>query len=443
MGLPISNAFNSIYSELNTLPDVSKLKASDIDRLKEKIPNNSKWNISPLERSRVSRDIKKFGPEVNRRVALIADTAQNGFQDIKAAIKKNGHNCLINSSKLIDLIDNPELTIGEKRQQIVKELISELSLVKNDPSKKAKLAQISPEEKQKLLALKQAFINAASTDEKIEVLDKLESHQNLALVSMDDPQFVNGLLFEIPRHAAKKGLLSLFFQGEVEKYHPPASYKDLEESIKKTDGYTIPLNLAEWTEKLENASSSATRILTPALKDLSKRLTKKTKVSVGEYFQAVFSSKMRREIAERKILARSIPEIDALRQKVKFKSQDRAHFKNVKRNCLEIEKNPRLPALRLQARMELDKDISLSELDNALDRLNEGSVGHVQDLILKYEIKNEEAFLKLLAIRLAHFPALAAALSSNNYDNSPELKQFVRKLNLARSTVLRTLASYE
>ena len=43
----------------------------------------------------------------------------------------------------------------------------------------------------------------------------------------------------------------------------------------------------------------------------------------------------------------------------------------------------------------------------ALDNLNENSLSGVQDLIKEYGIDNEDALIKLLAIRLTHFPVLA------------------------------------
>lgn len=458
MSSPLSNAFNSYYSELSNCNNIDQLKPSDISRLMKKMPVIPKLSFSPFERSRIIRDMKTHGLDVKRRLADIKNTAQNGFEDIKIALNENGFNCLFNPSKLQDVLNNQNLTFGEKRTLIVNELASNFKNISDDPSIKASLAKILPDEREKLVLIKDAFLVAKTPEEKAKVLEELnhgsfsqvlKNFKNLCLISIDDPKFMHAALFEIPYDTQppipiREALLSLFFQGDPEKYHSSASYTAIKEDIIGFHDYkSIPKKLENWNEKINENSNPSLRTLTPALKNLSKRLTKHTHVSIGDYFRAIFSPKIKAQNNQKNAIAKTIPQIEKLREKLKSKTTDRAHFKNIKRNCVEIEKNPHLPTIRLKCRKEIAKDIPLRVIDMALDKLNEGSYEGVQNIIKDYDIKNDEALVKLLAIRLVHYPTLAAVLSSNNYDSNPELKQFIKKLNSARSEVLRTLMSYE
>ncbi len=455
---PKSNTFISYYAELDKCKNVEQVKGTDLWKLRDNLPKIPAWSLFSLrERKRVIQDMKVLNQEVQTRVYEILNTASNGFEDILSAIKYDRHNCLFNPEILKDIIDNNDITYGEKRKAIVDVFLSNFQEIADDPAIKNQLEKISPQERKELLAIKEAFKQAETPQEKVKVLKAIkilpESHHasnftNLCLIGADDPEFIYAVLFKIPfesqpPHPVREAFISLFFQGDSEKYEEPASYKTLERSIKTFDYGSIPTKLKEWNQKISDNPNAALRTLTPALKDLSKRLIEHTNVSIGDYFKSVFSREKSKDINARKNLAKTIPEIEKLRETLKARTKDRAHFKNVKRNCVEIGKNQNLPALRLKYRKELGKDIPLKKLDMALDNLNENSLSRVQDLIKEYGIDNEDALIKLLAIRLTHFPVLAAILSSNNYDSNQELKQFIIKLNVARSEVLRILKSYE
>lgn len=453
--IPQSHTFISYFAELDKCKNVEAVKGIDLWKLRQNYPKVPSWSLFSLERGRVIRDMKMFNQDIESRVHEILKSATNGFDDILSAIKDQKHDILFNAEILKDLIDNVDLTYGEKRKRIVDTFMAAFSDIKDDPAIKSRYDAISPQRREELLAIKEAFKKAPHPEDKIRALKAIEIRPNtfaasnyldLCLVSADDPEFIYAALFKIPPdtppHPIREAFLSLFFQGDHEKYEEPASFKPLERSIKTFDYDSIPKKLKEWNHEIEKNNNAALITLTPALKDLSKRLVKHTNVPLGTYFKAVFSSDARREIAKLGELAKTIPEIEKIRKSLKARAQNKAHLKNVKRNCLEIENNQNLPRLRLEYRKALKKDIPVKTLDKILDGLHQGSIADYLELVLHNGIEKDEALLKLLAIRLSHFPTLAAILSTNRSNQSDEVSRFIYRLNVARSEVLRTLKFY-
>ena len=300
---PKSNAFISYYAELDKCKNVEQVKGTDLWKLRDNLPKIPAWSLFSLrERKRVIQDMKVLNQEVQTRVYEILNTASNGFEDILSAIKYDRHNCLFNPEILKDIIDNNDITYGEKRKAIADVFLSNFQEIADDPAIKNQLEKISPQERQELLAIKEAFKQAETPQEKVKVLKAIkilpESHHasnftNLCLIGADDPEFIYAVLFKIPfesqpPHPVREAFISLFFQGDSEKYEEPASYKTLERSIKTFDYGSIPTKLKEWNQKISDNPNAALRTLTPALKDLSKRLIKHTNVSIGDYFQVGF-----------------------------------------------------------------------------------------------------------------------------------------------------------
>lgn len=440
---PVFHDFKSLLNK-----DVKTIRQSQLDQLRKSIPKiPSRWNPFTLqERARLITE----RTEQMRRINALAQEGENGLDELILLFENDRDHLLLDPDLILSIIKNRELSYGEKRNHIAQALYEQLKEIRQDPAIMDEIAKISPEEQGKLIVIMTDFIDAKTAEEKIKLvrerLPLLEDQRKLCLVGMGDIQFIRAALFEVPYETLpppkiRHILLSLLVQKSDFHEDSPNPYKDIEREIKTSIYLTVPDKLKEWNDALTHLNP-AMRALTPALKDLSKRLSQYTRVSFVERFKSIFSSRLRMEVATKDTLVKSISDIDKLRERLKQRTEDRAHFKNVKRNCATIVKHSRLGVLRLEYRKAAGKAIPIERLDQALRDLHKRSLKGVEDIIKDYGIENREALINLLVIRVVHFPDLAAALTLYYDEMDGDVKKILKEMNHARSEVLKTLMSY-